>query len=236
MSSYISVVFEKAYLSTSGKVRVIVRNRDDGGVPPNPSGVYFPTQGDDLREFIVGQFLNRTDGEQYLRIATLADLSDVNYPVLPLTTFEDTTANFSTAVQGDLLQITVPDSQLWTSTEYTDTNPHVFVIDSVGPNPYQQITVTKPFPAFLRGATWAIPARSLSGAAGVTLRAGSPDLGPYYFRDSRFNRIYTTTGTVTAALDAENSVIAMKAYIQSLLNAVVGATLTTEVVTVSSSI
>jgi len=234
MSSYISVVFEKDYLSTSKKVRVIVRNRDDGGVPPNPSGIYFPTQGDDLRDFIVGQFINNTSGEQYIRIATLADLSDVNYLVLPLTTFEDLAVNFSTVVMGDLLQITVPDSQLWTSDEYTDTNPHIFPIASVVST--TKITVTKPFPAFLRGATWSIPARGLSGIAGVTLRAGTPSAGPFYFRDRRLNRLYTTTGAVSAALDAENSVIAMKAYIKTLLDEVVGATLITEVVTVSSSI
>ncbi len=227
MAAYISVVFEKDRLSTSEQVRVIVRNRDDGSVPPLPSPTYFPTEPDDLRAFIVGQFINSVNGDMFTRIAALADISGVT--IRELDTFQDLSANFTGAgvVPGDLLAITLPDPQLWTSDEYTDTNPHIFQVSSV--LSATKLVINRPFPAFATGLAWAISARSISGTTGTTLRNGSPADGSF-FRAHRYNRLYST------AVTAENSVTAMKADITALTNETVGSTLTTETVTIGSTI
>lgn len=227
MSAYISVVFEKARLVTSGQVRVIVRNRDDGSVPPLPNVSYYPTHPNDLQDFIVGQYLNNVSGDAFARIATLTDISTLT--VRPLNVFRDLSVDFLAAsvAAGDLLQVQLIDPELWTSVEYTDTNPHIFQIQSV--INATTITLTKPFPAYLYGASWSIPARNLTSATGFTQREGLPSNGTY-FLDSRYNRLYSNV------VDSENSVIAMKADILALTDESAGAGLTTEVITVSSSI
>lgn len=227
MSAYISATFEKTLLPATSQVRVILRNRDDGGVPPSPSVTYFPTNPDDLKYNVIGQFLDRTSGEVFTRITALADLTNVLYPVKALNTLEDLTANFLAAgvTQGDLLTVTLSDVEPWNSAVYNG-NPFQFTVATVTTT---RVTLTTPFPAFLKGLSWAVPARSISGTAGVTLRNGNPADGTY-FRDSRFQRYYAT------ALEAETSVTAMKADLTALTTATVGATLTTEVVTLSSSI
>lgn len=227
MSAYISATFEKTLLPATSQVRVILRNRDDGGVPPSPSVSYFPTNPDDLKYNIVGQFLSRTQGESFIAIATLADLTNVSRPVRALDTLEDLATDFVTAGvdHNDLLTVTLSDVEPWNSDVYSG-NPFQFTVQSVTTT---RITVTPPFPAFANTLSWAIPARSLSGIAGVTIRNGNPG-NTLFFRDSRFQRYYST------ALEAETSVIAMKASLTSLATATVGATLTTEVVTLSSTI
>lgn len=228
MSAYISATFEKTLLPTTTQVRVILRNRDDGSVPPAPSTIWFPTNPDDLRYNIVGQFRSRTAGEQYINIATLPDLTDVNKPVRLLNTLEDLAVDFTAAnvAQGDLLTVTLSDTEIWNSDVYSG-NPFQFTVAQI--ISATQITVTTPFPAFAKALSWSIPARSLTGVAGVTIRDGDP-ADSLLFRDSRFQRYYGT------ALEAENSVIAMKAKLTALATEVVGASLTTETVTLSSSI
>jgi len=227
MSAYISVVFEKTRLITSDQVRVVVRNRDDGLVPPLPGVSHYPTQPDALRNFIVGLFINNVTGESFSRIATTSDITTIT--VRQLDTLKDTGVNLTAASveAGDLLYVYLTDSELWTSQEYTDTSPHVFqvasVIDSV------TLTTTKPFPAHASGFTWTIPTRSVTGTAGVTLRNGQPANGTE-FLDQRFNRLYTTV------VDAENSVIAMRAGVQALTNEVVGDALVSTTETVSATI
>jgi len=232
MSAYISATFEKTLLPATSQVRVILRNRDDGGVPPSPSVSYFPTNPDDLKYNVVVKFVSRTLGEEFQRIALLADLTDVALPIRALDTLEDLSTNFlpgplpvNDVTQGDLLTITLSDVEPWNSNVYSG-NPFQFTVQSVTST---RITVTPPFPAFANTLSWAIPARGLSGIAGVTIRNGNP-ANTLKYRDSRFQRYYTT------ALEAETSVTAMKADLTSLATATVGATLTTEVVTLSSSI
>src|SRR3972149_7026471 len=118
MSSYISASFEKDYLLTSDLVRVIVRNRDDGLVPPVPSATHYPTHPDTLRTFIVVKFISDFVGEEFTRVAALADLAALS--VLPLTTFEDAATNFVVAgvVAGDILRVLVTPTEVWTSDEY----------------------------------------------------------------------------------------------------------------------
>jgi len=227
MASYISVVFEKAQLVTSEQVRVIVRNRDDGNVPPNPSTSYYPTYPDDLQPFIVGLFINSVTGESFARIATVADLAGIT--IRTLDTLVDTGVDFVAAgvAIGDLIEVTLPDSELWTSDEYPDINPHIFQVATIVNS--TTITVTRPFPAHANSLNWAIPARSLIGAAGVTLRNGLPANGTE-FLTTRFNRLYPTV------VEAETSVVAMKADIGALMNENAGASLVSETVTIGSTL
>lgn len=227
MPAYISVVFEKAQLVTSEQVRVIVRNRDDGSVPPAPSPVHFPTQPNALQNFIVGQYISSVTGESFTRIATTSDLN--TYSTLPLNTLEDQNVDFIAAgvSAGNILTINLADPELWTSTEYPGTNPFSFSVAAVLSS--TAIRVVQPFPAFLNSVEWEIATASLSSATGVTRRNGLPSAGTY-FLDRRFNRIFPTV------VEAENAVVAMKADITALTNETVGDTLTTETVTLSATI
>lgn len=225
MAAYISASFEKTLLTTSEQVRVIVKNRDDGDVPPAPSALFFPTDPSALQSFIVANYSG--SAETYVGISTVAQLTSVTARALD--TIEDTTVgNFTGAgvIAGDVIKITIPDPQLWTSNEYPGTNPFSFTIDAVVSA--TEVRLTRPMPAFYNGFTWTIDRLSLTKYAGKTLRNGSPT--PGYFRDSRFNRLFETV------IDAENAVIAMKADMLTLANDSAGANLTNEVITVSSTV
>lgn len=227
MSVHLSYTFEKDELPTSPAVRVITRNRDDGDVPPSPGPSYFPTFPDDLREFLVVQYLGDSLGESFVRIATLADLT--TYTTRSLDTFEDATADFvgDGVLPGDVLDISILDPNSWTSDEYPSSNPFQFSVLSV--ISATQLQVAVPFPAFATNLTWAITARSISGTLGKTRRNGSPVVSSIY-RDSRFNRRFLT------AVDAENYVAAAKADIASLVNDSMSANLVDETATTSATV
>ena len=227
MSVFVSYVFEKDQLTTAPTLRVITRNRDDGGVPPSPTTSYFPTLPNELREFLVLKYLDDNLGETYERIATLSDIT--GYPVLQLNTFEDTTTNFSTAGVGfaDILEVSLLDPEPWVSSEYPSGNPFQFSVLSVVSA--TKILLATPFPVFAKDLTWSIPLRGISGIQGITRRTGSPAPGTT-FRAGRYNRRFLT------AVDGENYVVAAKAAILSLVNESMGSTLIDETGTVSSTL
>jgi hypothetical protein len=224
MGAYLSASFEKTVLTTSGQVRVIVKNRDDGDVPPAPSTNFFPTDPGDMQSFIVANYSG--SAETYISVATVAELSSITARALD--TVEDTTVDFVAAavIAGDVIKITVADPQPWTSNEYPGTNPFSFTVDAILST--TKVRLTRPMPAFYNGFTWTIERVSLTGYAGKTLRNGSPS--PGLFRDSRFNRLFDN------AIEAENAVTAMKADMLTLTNEAAGAGLTNETVTVSSTV
>jgi len=227
MSVFVSYVFEKDQLTVAPTLRVITRNRDDGGVPPSPSVSYFPTLPNELREFLVLQYLDDVLGETYVRVATLSDIS--TYTVRALDTFEDSTANFSGAGVGfgDILEISVVNPETWTSSEYPSSNPFQFsVLGVISPT---KIQIATPFPVFAANLTWSIPLRSISGIQGITRRNGSPSPGTI-FRDGRHNRRFLT------AVDGENYVVSAKAALLSLVNESMGSTLVDETGTVGSTL
>lgn len=227
MSAYISAVFEKDHLITSGKIRIITRNRDDGVVPPAPGPIYYPTHPNDLQYFIKAHY----DGsvESYAGIATLPELTSVTARALDY--MEDTTVNVTTAgvLVDDLVEVSITDPQFWTSTEYVGTNPFQFRVKTVAPGGnVNRLELYAPFPAFYNGFSWTVSRLTLTRYAGKTLRNGAPGVG--YFRDRRFNRIFDDVAS------AENAVAAMKADMLSLTNTVAGANLIDETITVSSTI
>jgi hypothetical protein len=219
MPAYISARFEKTLLSTSDQVRVIVRNLDQGDVPPAPSVTYFPTQPSGMQTFIVGEYVNDTVGERFKRVASLADTTGITSRALD--TFDAALGNFVVAgvAPGDILEITLPDATLWTSEEYPTASPFQFsVVAVVSPT---RLRVAQPFPAFGRDLTWSIPARSINNTDGITHRNGNP-VGPVEFLDRRFNTYFLN------ALDAENFVSAAKASLDTLANEGTGSALTNE--------
>lgn len=219
MASFVSARFEKDELPITGQVRIIVRNLDQGNVPPQPSTSYFPTDPDSLQPFIVSEFVSRVTGENYVRVASLADLDTLT--VLPLTLLEDTTVDFVAAgvVATDLVEITPTNPEVWTSEEYPGTTPFVFQVGAVVSS--TQLSLTLALPAFMNAVNWSIPTRSLSGTAGVTLREGDP-ANSTTFLERRFNRYFTD------AVAATNFVTATKADLDALASESVGAGLTSE--------
>jgi len=187
-ASYVSVYFENADLYTQlGRQRCIVRNIDDGGVPPVPAPNYFPTDPDTLRGCITAEYVDDMVGERFVRIATVPDLGA--YAVLPLNTFESLGAGFGVVIPGDLLTVTIPNSVEWTSEEYPSTTFTFTVISVLSGD---QVTISGVFPSFKSSVSWAIPARGLSGILnGVTRREGSPTPGTV-FRDYRFNTLWAS--------------------------------------------
>jgi hypothetical protein len=219
MSAYVSVTFEKTALSTSGRVRVIVRYLDQGPVPPAPTATYFPTQPDELNVFGIAEYVNDVSGERWVRVATLADIGSITE--LPLNTFESATADFVTAgvAAGDVLELTITEPEQWTSIEYPGTNPFSFVVTSVVSA--TQLTVTPNLPGFLADINWSIPTRTINNNDGVARREGSP-AGPVNVRDRRFNAYFPD------AVAAENFVSATKAQLDALANEGTGAGLVNE--------
>lgn len=225
MAGYISARFEMDELPTSNQVRIIIRNLDQGSVPPSPGPSYFPTDPDDLQSFLVLEYVSDAIGERYIRVADLADVAALN--ALPLNTLEDVGVDFVAAgvVNGDVIEIVQPDTELWNSEEYPSIT-YQFAVQSVLSS--TQITIAGAFPAFANGLNWSIATRSLSGTAGVTHREGSP-AGGTLFRDTRFNRYFTE------AVAATNYVTAVKAGMDALATEVTGAGLVSESYTASPS-
>lgn len=219
MASFISARFEKDELPITDQVRIILRNIDQGNVPPQPSTSFFPTDPDSLRPFVVGEFISRVTGENFVRVVDLSDLDTLT--TLTLIRFEDTTTDLVAAgvLAGDNLEVTLTAPEIWTSEEYPGTNPFTFTVASV--ISATQLQVSLAFPAFGNGLTWSIPARSISGSVGVTIRDTDPP-DSSIFLDQRFNRYFTD------AVAATNFVTATKADLVALANESVGAGLVNE--------
>jgi hypothetical protein len=226
MASFVSARFEKDELPITDQVRIILRNLDQGNVPPQPSTSYFPTDPDELQPFVVSEFVSRVTGENFVRIADLSDLDTLT--VLVLNTLEDMTTDFIAAgvIASDLIEITLVEPEIWTSEEYPGTNPFVFSVSAV--LSATQIEVALPFPAFGNALNWDIPARSLNGTAGVTLRSTVPP-DSTTFLERRFNRYFID------AVAATNFVTATKADLDALANESVGAGLVSESYTAEPS-
>lgn len=217
MPAYISVTFEKDLLPNNGPVRIITRNRDDGGVPPQPNASYFPTQPDLYRQFIVGEYVSDTVGERFLRVATLAEMTSV--PSQALIGLRDVSVDFVAAgtAPGDVINL-FPPPDVWISGEYptpTFTTVVSAVLNST------DILVALPFPDFRTNLPWSIPTRSLLSTSGTTRRSGFA-VGPFLFRDSRFQTYYDDAAT------AERFVSAVKTQLTSLANAATGSGLVDE--------
>jgi len=219
MPSFVSARFEKDELSNTELVRIVVRNLDQGNVPPQPSTAYFPTDPDALQPFVVAEFISRASGENFVRVATLSDLDTIT--TLTLNTWEDLGTDFVAAgvTAGDTLEVTLTEPEIWTSEEYPGTNPFSFTISAV--LSATQLEVSLPFPAFGNALFWGIPARSLTGTTGVTIRNTNPPDTTTYL-DRRFNRYFTD------AVAATNFVTATKADLTALANESVGAGLVSE--------
>lgn len=206
-ASYVSARFEKTDLTSTGNgIRSIVRNLDDGGVPPVPNAGYRPTSPDALRPFLLLEYVNDAIGERYVRVCTLADLD--TYTERALTCFEVVGADFVTAAvaPGDLLRLWPPNDALWASEEYPAA-PFLFTVLSV--DSPERLTLTAPIPSALANLSWEIAGKASGALNGRPRRVGFPAAGSL-FKDTRFNRYH---GSV-AELDAY--VAAVKAGIDAL--------------------
>jgi hypothetical protein len=145
--------------------------------------------------------------------------------VLTLNTLVDTGTDFVAAgvLAGDVLEVFPFPTEIWTSNDYPTSVFQFEVSSVVGPT---ELTVSKPFPAFINSLNWEISARSASGTAGVTHRTGSP-AGPIELLDRRFNSYFTDI------VAAENFVTARKADLQALADAQTSSDFTDESFTAS---
>jgi len=231
--SYVSARFEKDSLISVPTTRVVVRNLDNGQVPPLPSATYFPTYPDNLQSFIVAEWITDLLGEGFLNAATLADLT--TYAYKPLTQIEDLSGNFALTQVGDLIEVFLDDPTLWTSEEYPGSNFVFTVASLIDAN---NITVSPELPAFLKDFSWETRRLigvsyvvQVQGSLGITRRPGvnygSP---PETFLEKRFNAYFTT------AVDAQNFVEATKAEMTALSNELLGASIVSESYTASPTI
>lgn len=230
MPTFISATFEKDDLPVAEKTRIIVRNVDQGGVPPAPSATYFPTQPDDFCPFIVGEYVSDTVGENFNRVATLSDLSTYEYSRMNL--FRDNDGGLASVLSGDILYVAPSPPELWISDEY----PSTYTLSGVGqtlvntvltPVDALHVTVAKEFPSFLStGFTWRIYRGTTLIASGVnaTLRRENITygVGTQLFLEKRFNAYFDSP------VAAENFVISTKAAMIALANEGVAAELADE--------
>jgi len=203
MGSYVSADFEIDYLEPTDEVRLILRNRDTGDVPPAPSAVHFPTYPDSLKHCIVAEYVSDSIGERYVRVATPDDIGAL--PYLALNTLVDTTTDFSTVLQGDKIVVSPTNYTLWQSTEYPSTTFEFTVANVVDST---TLEIYGAFPAFMKDISWELTGGSLRSNYGVTRRAGNPT-GPVYFKDRRFTTYHASVASahiliasVKAGLDA----------------------------------
>lgn len=240
MTAYISARFEKDTLIASSQTRIVVRNIDNGAVPPAPTATYFPTHPDDYQTFIVAEYVNDTLGESFVRAATLADFSAYSYR--PMSQIEDASGNFALAQVGDTFEIFLSDPTIWTSEEYPASN-FIFTVTSVIDN--FNITVSPELPAFKTGLSWQIrriifagnpPVGTetviTQGTVGKTRRPGLTYVFPpiQLFLEKRFNAYFTSS------VGASNFVEATKQEMIGLANELVGATITDETFTAGPTV
>lgn len=223
MTAYISARFEKDTLPSGLTVRVITRNIDQGAVPPSPTATYFPTHPDEYQTFIVGSYIDETQGEEFVRVAVLADLTAEVYR--PLQVFSETGA-FLSVLADDQLEINpIPTDDRWISEEYPSST-FVSTITSVTDD--SNVVLATELPAFALNLTWTITRPSTgatiaTGTAGATRREGVvPGGGTQDFLEKRFNSYFTT------AVAAENFVVSVKTNMTALSNEALGESLTTE--------
>lgn len=199
-SNYVSATFETVYQAPPiDSYRCIVRNKDDGPVPPAPSLTYFPTHTNLLRDFLIFEHVSDTLGERLVRVMTPADVETIY--VQRLNRFTDPTVDFVAAgvVQGDLLQIRMQQPEVWQSVEYPDANLR-FVVLSVIDSTTLEMAV--PFPAWRKGLSWSIANRGLTrSSTGRTLREGSPAPLDLY-RDRRYQTWFGSSPDLDAFVGA----------------------------------
>lgn len=201
-ASYVSARFEKTDLYAQlGKQRCVVRNLDDGPVPPIPSAGYRPTQPDELRNFLLIEYVNDVVGERLTRIATTADIA--GYSVQALNIFEASGVDFIAAGVGAGCKLTIAlaSPQEWTSEEYPNVT---FTIASVIDATHLQVSA--PFPSFKTALIWSLTtsggAAITSGSGtGTTRRSGSPT--PLTkFLDQRMNLLFNSVPELDAFVAA----------------------------------
>lgn len=172
-ANYVSVTFETRYQSPpTDAYRCIVRNRDDGPVPPTPSSTYYPTHSSVLRDFLVFEHVNDVIGERFVGVAGVSDIDTLS--AQKLLRFTDPGVDFVAAgvVAGDLLQIHMAQPEVWSSAEYPDAGLRFMVASVIDAT---TIEMTTPFPAWRRNLSWSIASRGLSRAStGRTVREGAP--------------------------------------------------------------
>lgn len=217
VASYVSARFENTEIPALGRVRCIVRNLDDGAVPPVPGPTYFPTSPDELRAMLVVEYVNDTLGERLARIATLADLTTYGFTPVPLTRFGITGADFIAAgvTSGDTLEVTIPEPTEWLSEEYPST-PFQFGVSTV--ISATELELSRPFPSFKTNVSWNVLGRVSGSLTGRTRRPGKVpgDL----FLESRFNLLFNDV----ASLDAFTA--AARASLDGLASSSTSSTLT----------
>jgi hypothetical protein len=212
-ASYVSARFEKT------ANRLVIRYRDDGGVPPLPGPSYFPTTPDELREFLLIEHVSDVVGERLVRIATLSDLTA--YDIATLNEFE--VPSTAGVTPGYTLRITLPTPSDWLSEEYP-AQPFDFPIVAV-PSA-TRFVVSRPFPSFKANLQWEAVGSGISGSTGITRRTSG---ALSVFRDSRMNLPFNSTA------ELETFVAAAKASIDALAAESTTATLTSETYTSQAS-
>lgn len=216
-ASYVSARFENVEIPALGRVRCIIRNLDDGPVPPVPGPAYFPTSPDSLRPICVVEYVNLTLGERLVRIATLADLVTYGPSATPLTRFEIGSGDFVAAgvSSGDTLEVFIPEVTEWQSEEYPST-PFQFGVDAVlSPT---TISLTRAFPSFKTNLSWRVIGRNSGTLNGTTRRPGISPGG--ICLDTRFNLLFNDVASLDAFAEAA------EANLQALATSSTSSTLT----------
>lgn len=199
VASYVSARFENAEIPALEQVRCIIRNRDDGAVPPVPSPTYFPTSPDLLRPFCVVEFVNDVLGERLVRIATLSDITFYGPSATQLIRFEATGADFVAAgvTSGDTLEITLPESTEWLSEEYPALPFQFGVSTVISPT---VLEITRPFPSFKTALSWSVIGKTSGSFTGTTRRPGI--VAGNICLDTRFNLLFNDVASLDAFVAA----------------------------------
>lgn len=229
MAAYISAKFEKDDLPTVGQIRVIVRNVDQGAVPPDPTATYLPTHPDDFQTFVVGEYVDDTQGERFVKVADLSELSSLTYSELNI--FEDPAGNLGAAVAGDVIEITLTPTELWVSEEYPSS---VFQFVVAAPIDAFNVEIENAFPDFRTALTWEASHVGISfatGSQGITRRENlTYPGGVQQFLEKRFNAIFDS------AVESENFTAATQAEMTALANESQGVTVVDETFTAEPTV
>jgi len=211
MAAYISAKFEKDDIPNLEKIRVIVRNVDQGSVPPAPSASYAPTYPDEFQTFIVGEYVDDTQGERFDKVANLSELSSLTYSRLRI--FEDPGGTLGAVNTGDILEVFIAETTEWTSDEYPGSNFYFSVSNPIDANTVELAT---DFPSFKTALSWTITRGVVtiaSGSTGITRRENLAYPGPVQqFLEKRFNALFSSS------VAAENFTEATKAEMTALAN------------------